>query len=98
MAKRKLKPIPEWRRAWRFGSVVVAAICATISGAWLITPPAMQTEILQTLNISPGLMPLLGFLSVIIARLFVLKAPAEVPGDWFADTRPAEDPGRDPRQ
>lgn len=65
----RVRLIPEARRAWRMLSVNLSALGAITCGAWLMTPPDAQAQILAVLGIEPGVIPLLGFLTVIVGRL-----------------------------
>lgn len=42
---RKVKLIPDWRRAWRFFSVQAMVLAAAIQGAWATLPPEMISTI-----------------------------------------------------
>lgn len=60
-----MKPIPNWRRAWRMASVQVAG-AAVLFGA---LPADQQAALLSLLGIGPERLPALMGLAVIVARL-----------------------------
>ena len=60
-----MKPIPNWRRAWRMASVQVAG-AAVLFGA---LPADQQSALLQLLGLAPERMPALLGLAIIVARL-----------------------------
>ncbi len=60
-----MKPIPEWRRAWRMASVQVAG-AAVLLGA---LPAEQQAALLAIVGIGPERLPALMGLAVIVARL-----------------------------
>jgi hypothetical protein len=60
-----LRLIPEWRRAWRYASVQVAALAVI----WLAVPRDMQERILALLPIDEAHLPGLAGALFIVARL-----------------------------
>ena len=60
-----MKPIPNWRRAWRMASVQVAG-AAVLFGT---LPADQQIALLQLLGLSPERIPALLGLAIIVARL-----------------------------
>lgn len=79
--------IPEWRSAWRFLSVNLAALGAAMAGAWLLTPPETQAAVLAFLGIKPGAAAFVLFLAIVFGRVFKFT-PADPAA--FQPTRPAE--------
>lgn len=80
----RLQLIPEWRRAWRMGSVIASALLAFLS--------AVQAELLPIVQplVSPERWPVVsGALALLIIVLRVIMQPA-VRGD-----DPAQAAGRD---
>lgn len=57
--------IPDWRRAWRFASVQVAALAVV----WLAVPREMQERVLALLPIDEAHLPGLAGGLFILARL-----------------------------
>lgn len=60
-----MKPIPNWRRAWRMASVQVAG-AAVLFGA---LPADQQAALLALVGIGPERVPALMGLAVLVARL-----------------------------
>ena len=61
----EIRPIAEWRRAWRMLSVQVAALAVV----WVGLPAETQAAILELLHIEPRFMPGIVGMAVIIGRL-----------------------------
>jgi hypothetical protein len=74
-----MKPIPNWRRAWRMASVQIAG-AALLFGA---LPADQQAAMLQLMGLSPERIPALLGLAIIVARLIdqpaVNPQPAQPP-------------------
>lgn len=69
-------PIPDWRSAWRFWSVRVAAAAV----AWAAVPLETQAKILGALGVEPSRVPAIIGLLVIVTRLIAQRtAAAEQP-------------------
>jgi hypothetical protein len=83
----RIRLIPEARQWWRMLSVNLSVIGATVCGAWMITPAEQQAAILAVLGVQPGVVPLLGFLAVIVGRLVdqpKVREASETGGDTGA--------------
>lgn len=65
-----LKPIPEWRSAWRMASVRVAVLAV----AWLAVPDATQASILRMLGLTEAQLPAVLGVLFIAARLIAQPA------------------------
>ena len=70
--------IPEAGKAYRLASVQVLTLASIVWGAWIALPPDQQAAIAALLGIDPSRwMPLLGFLTAIVARLVAQPAVTE---------------------
>lgn len=80
MMKRKPFLIAEWRACWRLWSVKVSALGVAASGAWVLLPPEQQAAILGLLHLErPGVVPLVGFIAAIVARVIKQQPPKDEP-------------------
>lgn len=82
-----MKLIPDWRSAWKYLSVKASIIWSAVLGAWVLMPQSSQEVLLNLLPWSlggkgPELIVLIGFVSVLLARLKAqpaLAAPDSTP-------------------
>lgn len=85
--KRKPALIPEWKSAWRFVSIKIAAVGTAFAGAWLLVPQAQQSKILSLIGQdTPGIASLLTFVAIAIGRVMRLKDPDPPPSDQMSTT------------
>lgn len=81
--------IPDWKRSWRFASMLMAAIGAAAAATWLTLTDAQQTAILEWAGVkAPGAAAFVMFLAIMFGRVFQFKPPA------FEDTRPEPPPAQ----
>jgi hypothetical protein len=69
-----LKLIPDWRSAWKYLSVRASVFWSALIATWVVLPKESQESLLNMLPFSlggngPALVVLIGFLSVLFARL-----------------------------
>jgi len=67
----KLERIPDWRGAWRYASVQIAAVAAIFG---MLTPET-QTAILDLLGLPPERLPAVLGILFIVARLTQKREP-----------------------
>jgi len=70
-----LKPIPNWRRAWRMLSVQMAVLAV----AWGSMPADAQAAVLQALGVGPERVPAVLGLLFLAGRLIDQPQTREVP-------------------
>jgi hypothetical protein len=64
-----VKPIPEWRQAWRFASVQVASAAAVFG----LLPADQQAAVLEWIGLGPERLPLVLGLLFLVSRLWAQK-------------------------
>lgn len=67
------------RTIWRTYSAILSAALATACGVFVALPDAQQTAILAAVGVKPALVPLIGFLAVLVVRF--IPQPALHEGD-----------------
>lgn len=75
-----MKLIPDWRTSWKYLSVKASVIWSAVMGAWMLLPQSSQESMLNLLPWSfggkgPELIVLIGFVSVLLARLKAQNLP-----------------------
>lgn len=76
---RRVRLIPEARRAWRYASVRFGLLAAAGAEAWGLLSEDQRAALLDWIGVAPNRIVAAGALVAIAFRVVTLKPPAEPP-------------------
>ena len=89
--KKRLKPIPEWKKAYLMWSQRFNAMALSMCGFWIVLPEDKQAVLLAYLGLNAAAIPGVLIIASMVARMFQ-QGNLATPTHEYETTQPGEQP------